>query len=114
MRDLSTPKLTKILENAVQSHQPPLVKGRRIKLRYAHQGGKNPPIVVIHGNQTDNTPTQYKRYLINKFYRALNLKGTPLRIEFKTGDNPFKHKKNKLTDRQIKKRKRLKQFTQRK
>ncbi len=114
MRDLATPKLTKILEYAVQTHQPPLVKGRRIKLRYAHQGGKNPPIVVIHGNQVDNTPTQYKRYLTNKFYRALNLKGTPLRIEFKTGDNPFKHKKNKLTDRQIKKKKRLKRFTQKK
>jgi len=113
MRDLATPKLTRILEQAVQAHQPPLVKGKRIKLRYAHQGGKNPPIVVIHGNQTASTPVQYQRYLTNTFYKALQLKGTPLRIEFKTGKNPFENKKNKLTDRQIKKKQRLKRFTNR-
>ena len=113
VRDLATPKLTKILERAVQSHQPPLVKGRRIKLRYAHQGGKNPPLIVIHGNQTENTPTSYKRYLTNCFIKTLQIKGTPLRIDFKTGDNPYKDKKNKLTGRQIKKKQRLKKFTKR-
>ena len=91
----------------MQQHQPPFVKGHRIKLRYAHQGGKNPPIIVIHGNQTENVPASYRRYLFNAFLKRLNLYGTPIRIEFKTGDNPFKDKKNKLTPRQQAKRKRM-------
>ena len=114
VRDLSTPELTRILEWAVQEHQPPLVHGRRIKLRYAHQGGKNPPIIVIHGNQTDAVPNAYKRYLVNRFRQALELDGTPLRIEFKSGENPFKDRKNKLTQRQVQKRQRLKKFVKRK
>ncbi|MGQ9659486.1 MAG: ribosome biogenesis GTPase Der [Thermochromatium sp.] len=113
-RDLATPELTRLLEAAVQEHQPPLVKGRRIKLRYAHQGGRNPPLIVIHGNQTDMVPETYKRYLINRFRKELNLLGTPLRLEFKTGTNPYQGKRNRLTARQIAKRKRLKRFTQRK
>jgi len=56
MRDMGTPELTRVLEAAIESHQPPLVSGRRIKLRYAHQGGRNPPVVIIHGNQTDHVP----------------------------------------------------------
>jgi len=85
------------------------VKGHRIKLRYAHQGGKNPPIIVIHGNQTENVPASYRRYLFNAFLKRLNLHGTPIRIEFKTGDNPFKDRKNKnnLTRRQQVKRRRM-------
>ncbi|PLY15622.1 MAG: ribosome biogenesis GTPase Der [Sedimenticola sp.] len=114
VRNLSTPELTRILEAAVQEHQPPLVHGRRIKLRYAHQGGKNPPIIIIHGNQTDAVPNPYKRYLVNRFRQALALDGTPVRIEFKTGENPFKDSKNKLTQRQVQKRQRLKQFVKRK
>jgi len=107
-RDLSTPELTRLLEAIVQEHQPPLVKGRRIKLRYAHQGGRNPPIIVIHGNQTEQVPDSYKRYLVSSFRKALRLKGTPIRIEFRSGENPYEGKKNRLTKRQIEKRRRLK------
>jgi len=107
MAEFPTPKLTKLLEYLVQQHQPPIVKGHRIKLRYAHQGGKNPPIIVIHGNQTESVPPSYRRYLFNAFLKRLNLHGTPIRIEFKTGDNPFKDKKNKLTGRQQSKRRRM-------
>ncbi len=114
MRDLSTPDLTRLLEAITQEHQPPLVHGRRIKLRYAHQGGKNPPIIVIHGNQTSEVPDSYKRYLVSRFRKALNLKGTPIRIEFRSGTNPYEGKKNKLTKRQVQKRQRLKQFVKRK
>jgi len=87
--DMSTPKLTRLIEVAVQQHQPPLVNGRRIKLRYAHQGGVNPPIIVIHGTQAEKIPKSYQRYLMNYFIKALRLFGTPLRIEFKQGGNPF-------------------------
>lgn len=104
---LSTPKLTRLLQDAVTQHPPPLVSGRRIKLRYAHSGGHNPPLIVIHGNQLDLLPESYKRYLINTFISHLGLVGTPLKLEFKTSMNPFKGKKNKLTTRQIKKRQRL-------
>jgi GTP-binding protein len=107
MRELSTPRLTGILEAAVQEHQPPLVHGRRIKLRYAHQGGRNPPIIVIHGNQTERVPATYKRYLENVFRSAMKLSGTPIRIEFKTGSNPYQGRRNKLTPRQQKSRSRL-------
>lgn len=105
--DLSTTELTKALETAVMRHQPPIVRGRRIKLRYAHQGGSNPPVIVVHGNQTDRVPKTYKRYLMNHFRRVFQLDGTPVRIEFRTGDNPYKDRKNTLSDRQIKKKKRL-------
>jgi GTP-binding protein len=108
--DLKTPILTRILEDAVAEHQPPLVQGRRIKLRYAHQGGKNPPIIIIHGNQTADVPATYQRYLMNRFRSVLQLRGTPLRIEFKTGENPFAGKRNKLTERQLKKRGRMMKF----
>ncbi len=102
--DLSTPKLTRMLEVAQTSHQPPMVNGRRIKLRYAHQGGVNPPIIVIHGNQTAKIPAAYQRYLMNYYMKALRLFGTPLRVEFKQGSNPFSSKKMRsrntsLTDR---------------
>lgn len=110
MSDLKTPELTRILEAAVAEHQPPLVHGRRIKLRYAHQGGKNPPIIIIHGNQTADVPATYQRYLMNRFRSVLQLRGTPLRIEFKTGENPFAGKRNKLTERQLKKRGRMMKF----
>ncbi len=107
MRDLSTPELTDILERAVQAHQPPLVRGRRIKLRYAHQGGRNPPLIVIHGNQTERVPDTYRRYLINAFRAGLRLSGTPIRIEFRTGSNPYKGIRNRLTARQASRRRRL-------
>lgn len=107
MRKVTTPQLTRILEDALEAHQPPMVRGRRIKLRYAHQGGQNPPIIVIHGNQTERIPVSYKRYLVNTFRKVLDFSGTPVRIEFKTGDNPFEGRRNKLTPRQQRKRKRL-------
>ena len=111
MADFSTPALTELLESLVLSHQPPLVKGRRIKLRYAHQGGKNPPIIVIHGNQTDAVPGSYKRYLENAFKDHLKLVGTPIRIEFRGGSNPFAGKKNVLTKGQVKNRQRMVKFS---
>ena len=112
-RDLSTPELTRILEDCVMEHQPPMVKGRRIKLRYAHQGGKNPPIIVIHGNQADQTPNAYKRYLTNRFRKVFDFAGTPVRLEFRTGENPYEGRKNKLTPRQVRKRQRLKKHVKR-
>ena len=106
-RDLSTSELNRELENALIAHPTPLVRGRRIRLRYAHQGGRNPPVIVIHGNQTERLPEAYRRYLINRFRKAFRLKGTPVRLSFKTSVNPFKGRHNKLTPRQERKRKRL-------
>lgn len=93
---LSTPLLTRMLEHAVQEHQAPMVNGRRIKLRYAHQGGSNPPIIVIHGNQVDKIPKAYRRYLMNFFQKELDLFGTPVRIEFSGKSNPFEPRKAKV------------------
>ncbi len=107
MLDLSTPKLTRLLEDLTTQHTPPLVNNRRIKLRFAHAGGHNPPIIVIHGNQVNALPDSYKRYLTKAFTEKLGLIGTPLKLEFKSGENPFKNKKNPLTDRQVKRRRRL-------
>jgi len=105
--EMTTSELTRILENAVNAHALPLSRGRRIKLRYAHQGGSHPPTVVIHGNQTDNVPDSYKRYLENTFREALRLEGTPIRIEFKTGRNPYAGRRNILTPRQLAKKRRM-------
>ncbi len=113
-RDLKTSDLTRILEQAIIEHQPPLVRGRRIKLRYAHQGGQNPPIIVIHGNQTESVPLTYQRFLVNRFRKAFKLWGTPVRIEFRTSDNPFKGRRNKLNTRQQQKRRRLMKHVKRK
>ena len=93
----STNFLTRLLQDAVREHQPPLVRGHRIKLRYAHPGGHNPPIIVIHGNQTTDLPAAYVRYLEKMFRRALDLHGTPIRLEFKTSDNPFGDKQKAAT-----------------
>ena len=105
--DCKTSQLTEILQRAVQQHPPPLVRRRRIKLRYAHQGGRNPPLIVIHGNQTGSVPPAYKRYLANTYRKALDMSGTPVRIEFRTGDNPYEGKKNVLSPRQQARRKRM-------
>jgi GTPase len=107
MINMSTPVLTRILKEATDEHQPPMVNTRRIKLKYAHQGGRNPPVVIIHGTQTDVLPISYKRYLTNYFRQKLHLSGTPIRLEFKSPVNPFEGKKNKLTERQVHKRQRL-------
>ena len=84
-----TNRLTTILEGAIEQHQPPMVNGRRVKMRYAHQGGSNPPIIVVHGNQVEKLPGSYKRYLENTFKKILKVRGTPIRFEFRSGDNPF-------------------------
>ena len=89
MREMPTRELTRTLEQAVTVHQPPLVRGRRIKLRYAHQGGRNPPRVVIHGNQTSSVPGAYTRYLTNVFRKAFDLFATPVVIEYRTDANPY-------------------------
>lgn len=89
---MSTNFLTRLLQDAVREHQPPMVRGHRIKLRYAHPGGNNPPIIVIHGNQTNELPDAYVKYLERTFRRALDLHGTPVRLEFRSGENPFEDK----------------------
>ncbi|MDU3718649.1 MAG: ribosome biogenesis GTPase Der [Klebsiella michiganensis] len=106
-RRVGTAMLTRIMTMAAEDHQPPLVRGRRVKLKYAHAGGYNPPIVVIHGNQVKDLPDSYKRYLMNYFRKSLEVMGTPIRIQFKEGENPFANKRNTLTPNQMRKRKRL-------
>jgi GTP-binding protein len=93
---ISTAMVTKILDMAVFDHQPPMHNGRRIKLKYAHAGGYNPPIIVIHGNSAKKLPHSYKRYLMNYYRKSLKIMGTPIRIEFRETANPFAGKK-KLT-----------------
>ncbi|RWU12977.1 ribosome biogenesis GTPase Der [Pseudidiomarina gelatinasegens] len=104
---VGTSKLTRILETAVEDHQPPLVSGRRVKLKYAHAGGYNPPRIIIHGNQVDSLPGSYKRYLMNYFRKSLGVMGTPIKIEFRESENPYAGRKNQLTLSQTRKRKRL-------
>lgn len=108
--ELSTTDLSDILQRAIRSHEPPLVKGRRIKLRYAHCGGHRPLKVVIHGNQTEELPLSYQRYLSKFYMKTLKLIGTPVKIVCKTGENPYEGKRNTLTPRQLKKRQRLMNF----
>jgi len=107
IKTLSTLELTRILQDLIAKNPPPLVNNRRVKLRYAHAGGHNPPLIVLHGNQVDSLPTSYKRYLNNEYTRRLDLVGTPLKLIFKGGENPYESKKNPLTECQVKKRKRL-------
>jgi len=89
MREMPTRELTRTLEHALTVHQPPLVHGRRIKLRYAHQGGRNPPRIIIHGNQTSSVPDAYTRYLVNVFRKTYDLFATPVVIEYRTDGNPY-------------------------
>jgi GTPase len=90
MRKMPTPMLTRLLQEAVAFQAPQKVGMYRPKMRYAHQGGMNPPVIVIHGNSLEHVPDAYKRFLEGRFRKAFDLVGTPLRIEFKTSDNPFK------------------------
>ena len=106
-RRVNTALLTKIMNMAQEDHQPPLVKGRRVKLKYAHAGGYNPPLIVIHGTQVEDLPDSYKRYLMNYFRKSLQLMGTPVRVEFRGTENPFAEKRNTLTPNQQYKRDRL-------
>ncbi len=100
VREMQTSELTRVLEAAIRQHQPPLVRGRRIRLRYAHQGGRNPPVIVVHGAQAERTPEDYRRYLVNCYREAFKLKGTPVRVDFRSEDNPFAGRRDKLTPRQ--------------
>ena len=112
--DLSTSDANKLLEQAVEANSPPLVKGRRIKLRYTHQGGSHPPTFVIYGSQTSKLPNSYVRYLENFFRNKLKLVGTPIRFLFRTPENPYAGKYNTLTPRQQRKRERMMSFHKRK
>lgn len=106
-QELSTNRLTELLKQATTMHLPPLVKGRRSKLRYAHAGGRFPTTIILHGNQTDNVPRSYTRYLAKFFMKALRIEGAMVKILYKSGDNPYKDKVNRLTERQVKRRQRL-------
>ncbi|MCL2918316.1 ribosome biogenesis GTPase Der [Shewanella litorisediminis] len=106
-RRVSTSMLTRIMQMAQDDHQPPMVNGRRVKLKYAHVGGYNPPIVVVHGNQVSRLPDSYKRYMMNYYRRALKVVGTPIQLRFHEGDNPFEGRKEKLTLSQERRRKRM-------
>ncbi len=93
MADLSTPRLTRALIAAVERQAPPRKGLVRPKLRYAHQGGRNPPCIVIHGNALQEVPDSYRRYLEGYFRKAFELRGTPMAIQFRTGRNPFQGRK---------------------
>ena len=107
-RDFSTPELTRVLTRAFEAHQPPMKLGRTAKLRYAHAGGKRPPRIVIHGSRTETLPESYTRYLANSFITHFKLKGTPVVLEYRNSENPYKGRKNVLSKRQQDKRQRLK------
>jgi GTP-binding protein len=107
MRQFKSAELTRALEKAYESYQPPLIRGHAPKLRFAHPGGTNPPGIVIHGSRTKHIGDGYRRYLENFFRKRFKLEGTPIRIEFRENENPYADKKNELTERQVKKRRRL-------
>ncbi|MEA1990018.1 MAG: ribosome biogenesis GTPase Der [Pseudomonadota bacterium] len=96
---VSTSDLNKVLEQAVLDHQPPLISGRRVKLRYAHLGGLNPPRVIVHGSQVDKLPAAYTKYLVNVFRKAFKWVGTPVTVEYKATTNPFEGRKPKPSSR---------------
>lgn len=110
-RQFSTSELTRAIEAAYEALQPPVVRGHVAKLRYAHPGGSNPPTVIIHGSRVASLPQSYKRYLENFLRKRFKLVGTPLRLEFRVGENPYEGKKNELTERQVQRRRRLMRHT---
>jgi GTP-binding protein len=112
-REFSAAELTKAIHEAFEKHQPPLVRGRSAKLRYAHQGGRNPPRIIIHGSRLASLPDSYKRYLEGFLRQKFRLTGTPIVLEFRAGENPYAGKRNELTTRQVRKRRRLMQHVKR-
>jgi GTPase len=106
-RTLATNRLTQVLERAVANHAPPVINGRRIKLRYAHAGGQNPPLIVIHGKQTDKVPAHYVRYLEKTFRKLLKLEGTPIRIQLRSDDNPFTRSEENMSNQQVARKRRI-------
>ena len=107
-RKLLTPKLNEVLERIVTEHAPPMHNNRRIKLRYAHAGGRNPPLIVIHGKQTEKLPSSYVKYLEKNFRKYLKLEGTPIRIQLRSGENPYTKTEANLSDQQIARKRRIK------
>ena len=107
LRDLDTSIINKILKSALYNQQPAMSGRFRPKLRYAHSGGKNPPRIIIHGNNLKQIQDSYTRYLENYFRNELELGSTPLEVVYKDQANPFKNKPNQLNERQLKKRKRM-------
>ncbi|MDP6653894.1 MAG: ribosome biogenesis GTPase Der [Gammaproteobacteria bacterium] len=107
-KKLTTNRLTQVLQDAVVDHAPPVVNGRRIKLRYAHAGGHNPPTIVIHGKQTDKLPGHYSRYLEKTFRNGLKLEGTPVRIELRSDANPFVKGEQQLSQKQVARKRKIK------
>jgi GTP-binding protein len=97
---INTAMLTRIMDMAQDDHQPPVVRGRRVKMKYAHAGGYNPPLIVVHGNQVKDLPDAYKRYLVNYFRKALKIMGTPIKVEFREGSNPYETKQEFMNDSQ--------------
>ncbi len=106
-KELGSSDLTRTLEKAYQNYQPPLVRGHAPKLRFAHPGGNNPPTIVLHGSRTKHIAPAYQRYLENFFRKRYKLEGTPIRIVFREGENPYADKKNVLTEAQQRKRQRM-------
>ena len=106
-KQFSTAEVTKALEIAYEASPPPVVRGHVAKLRFAHPGGENPPTIVVHGSRLRTLSESYRRYLENFFRKRFKLVGTPVRFVFKEGENPYKDKKNVLTERQVAKKKRL-------
>ena len=106
-RQFSTAEVTRALEMAIEAHPPPVVRGHSAKLRFAHPGGENPPTFVVHGNRLRTLAESYRRYLENFFRKRFKLVGTPVRFVFKEGENPYKDKKNVLSERQVAKKQRL-------
>ena len=105
--ELSSSDLTRALEKAYEAYQPPLVRGHAPKLRFAHPGGSNPPTIVTHGSRTKHIAPAYRRYLENFFRKRYKMEGTPIRIDFRDGDNPFAGRRNVLTEGQQRKRQRM-------
>jgi len=106
-RQFGTSEITKALEIAYEANPPPVVRGHVAKLRFAHPGGENPPTFVVHGSRLRTLSDTYKRYLENFFRKRFKLVGTPVRFVFKEGENPYKDKKNVLTDKQVARRQRM-------
>jgi GTP-binding protein len=106
-RKFSTAEVTKALEIAYETNPPPVVRGHVAKLRFAHPGGENPPTFIVHGTRLRTLSDTYRRYLENFFRKRFKLVGTPVRFVFKEGENPYKDKKNVLSERQVAKKQRL-------
>ncbi|MDE0508131.1 MAG: ribosome biogenesis GTPase Der, partial [Gammaproteobacteria bacterium] len=106
-KTVSTNTLTRMLEQIVNASPPPLAQGRRIRLRYAHLGGHNPPLIVIHGKQLDKLPGHYRRYLQNSFRQMLELRGVSVKIELRNDDNPYARGEENLSARQVARKRRI-------